>query len=130
MLILIPMLSSLQKFVSCASTFHTIPRFLFYWVQCIQVMLRSLVILDWILYKMINTDLFAFLLADIQFDWHHLWKMLSFLHCIFLSTLTKTAVHRYIFMWSLNSLLVVNLSLLRPKPCSIYLWLCSTNWNL
>lgn len=60
--------------------------------------------------------------VDMQFDKHHLLKVLSFLQCILLVSLSKShvAVREWNYMWILNSISLMNVSIFRPVPCCFY----------
>jgi hypothetical protein len=66
----------------------------------------------WALYKVTNKGLFFILLhTDSLLDQHHLLKMLSFFHCIFLASLSKIkwpTISVWFYFWVFNSILLMS----------------------
>jgi len=62
-----------------------------------------------------------FLHTDCQWDWHHLWKMLSSFHCTFrLLCQTQVVIIMWFYVWVFNFSTVFNLSISVPIPCCFY----------
>jgi hypothetical protein len=88
-------------------------------------MLRSLINLD---FSFVQGDkyesIFVLLHTDSQLDQHHLFKMLSLFHCIFLVTLDfvkdQVTVSVWFYFWDFNSIPLINVSVSVPIPCSFY----------
>jgi hypothetical protein len=84
-------------------------------------MLRSLIHLDFSLVQSGKYgSIFILLHTDSQLDQHHLLKMLSFFHCIFLASLSKIKVSVSFYFWVCNSIPLINMSVSVPIPCSFY----------
>jgi len=86
-------------------------------------MLRSLIHLDLsFVHGEKYGSIFIVLHTDIQLDQHHLLKMFSFFHCVFLASLSKMkcCICVWFYFWTFHSIPLINLSVSVPISFSFY----------
>ena len=86
-------------------------------------MLRSLIQLELrfvqgLKYVCVLLPICILLHAGIQFEQHHLLKMLSLCQYVFLKYLSKLGVHRCVdYVWVFSLITLINISVFMPIPC-------------
>ena len=59
--------------------------------------------------------------ATIQLNQYHCWRCFLFFHCIFLTSLSKIRYMWWIYVWVLNSIPLINMSVFMSIQCIFFI---------